>query len=446
MAGNFYGFSAQALDLSYIGQAGAAVANTVQQLPATMEAQNKRDLLKAQVEQLKLDLPKAEEIRKAGRDQAIERYQTELGLSDEEMTDRIKAGIEARYYSPVMGDEKTDPSKAVLRWSDADTKLEVAIKAEKEKRDKTRGAAAAQQVATQPTRVSDSAADLSIGPPEQIAKPAPQYQEDALAAYGDLSASGGAPVQETKDLLQQPGIAALPKRPEPDKPLTEYQKWEMKFKEDEVKAKKIEDAHKTNASDAKDRDANVKWALTTETDYLAGSKTALEKASRLKQAIIKLKAGKVLDINDTAGLTDGPTDLETLQQEYENANDMVARSKEAARKFGAIAKAVAKGSSIADASGQYDTAATNSAVSVVKDQATQAANTPPVFNSTPGVLKSPVVAAMEAAGKKYDTSLQMILNRLPSETRLIIERKVDEARAQGLSDQDIATRLLAAGK
>jgi hypothetical protein len=445
MAGNFYGFSAQAPDLSFVGQAGAIIGNTIQQLPATIEAENKRALLKTQLEQLKLDVPKAEEVRRQRIAEAVKEYQTELGLSDDQMTDRIKTGIEARYYSPIMGDEQTDPGKAILRWSDADTKFQANLKVQKEQLDKTRGASAAQSVVG-PQRVSNPAADLSIGPPEQITTPGAATQEQALSMYGDLTAAGRAPVMKAEDVKQYPEIAALPKAPEPEKPLTAYQKWEMKFKEDDAKAKKIEDSLKSRTQTDKEKNDNFKWAMNSEIEYLAGSKTAKDKASRLKTALIKLKSGKTLDANEVADLSDGPTDLESLQKEYENANDMILASKEAARKFGAMAKLINDGMSPGDAAKKYDTDATNSAVSVVKDQATRAANEPPIFDATPGILKPAIATIVEAAGKKYDTNLQVILNRLPSETRLIIERKIDEARAQGLSDQDIATRLLAAGK
>lgn len=435
-------FRYQVPDLSFIKQAGSQFASGVMATGEAIDKKKERDTLLARTA---VDYQTAETARKSRVKTAIDQYKAAMGVT--EVDPRIEAGIEARFYYPFTADEKTNASKGLSRLFDANEKYEAWLKTQKEQADKSAAATAARSV-TQSQRVSDPAADLSVGPPEQITVPGATTQEQALSAYSDLSAAGKAPAQTADQLRQQPAIAALPKTPtvEPEKPLTAYQKWQMKVHDDEVKAKQIEDAVKRGADTAKDRDTNVKWALDRETDYLAGSKSATEKASRLKQAIIKLKSGKVLDVAEVSGLTDGPTDLETLQQEYDNANEMITKSKEAARKYGSMAKSIGKGSSVASAAQEYDAETAASALAVTKQKAGEVANPPSILPTVPAGIQPPAVAGMQQASKTYSNDLQVILNQLEPSTRLVIQRQIDDAKMKGLTDEDIVIRLKAKAK
>jgi hypothetical protein len=359
--------------------------------------------------------------------ESVNRFVTELTEADPSIS-KEKAMITAmrRLPGPIKGISNEDNLKSLLSASvNADKYIEEFKKTATAKADQQKAATAAQSV-TQPQRSYGLERDTGRGFTEQnITKeiPAPQYQEQAIGAYGDLSARGEAPIQTAEQLQQQPSIAALPKTPEQEKPLTAYQKWEMKFKEDEAKRKSIEDKHKEGKGDAKDRDDNVKWAAGKETDYLAGAKSGTEKASKLKQAIIKLKTQMekgqppILEMDDVSELRgmgfDGKTDLESLSEELDSVNKIINSSKAEAKKFGAIAKSVAKGGSVSESYAKFRSDQINIALDAIKR------------NVAPG----------------YSGGTEQLLSWLPEELKQPIREKIAEAKNRGLTEAEIVRGL-----
>ena len=363
---------------------------------------------------------------------AVEGFVNSAVESDPEMT-REKASIAAaRFFSKPTPDLDAETNiKLLLDASTrAETQLEK-IKAGAVGRQKTKGA----QAAVEPQRRYGLERDTGQGFTEADVideRPAPQYQEEAIGRYGESAATGGVPAQTAQELRDQPSIAALPKTPEP---LTAYQKWQMRFKEDQAQRESIAKRQAKGDMSSKELDKNLRYVMTKETDYLAGAKSNTEKASKLKSAIIKLKTQMennkppLLDASIESDLRssgyDGGTDLNSLERGFAAANKMVMDSKAEAKRFGKMAQELSKGSSLPEA---YQAGGTPEQA---RDEVAGYAEALQFIQTK----LAPTLSGVHG-------TVNQILNQLPETLRPVIQEKVEQAKARGYSDFQIKEILL----
>lgn len=208
----FYGYTEQPKSYAHIGAAGMILGSAIQQLPAARDAADKRKLLQSQLAQLKLDAAKAEEVRQQRVAEAVVEYKETLGLKDDDVNDRLATKIEATFYSPAMGDERNNPEKAIMRWSDADSKFKDYLNKEAIKKYRSETQTREEQVVGGP---AGRQAPGAVGVQDQGVKRMPQdlstMQESALQEPRAVSAVSYTPnSQERRGIAGRMGIAEAP--------------------------------------------------------------------------------------------------------------------------------------------------------------------------------------------------------------------------------------------
>lgn len=210
-----YGAAVQPIDYSFIGQAGTTLGKTIQQLPAAHDAMLKRKRLEENLKKLGLRKQDAELIRRTRVNEALEEYKTKMDITDPEMSERIKTKIESTFWPSAMISDKVDDS--LKQMSDNDTKFTTWL--DRQVLDKTKKAAAGA------TQRAVAGGEMPTGPERETGRgftetdittlaPA-QTREEAMSRYAEMVEREEAPILKTEELEQQPGIAALPERPEP---------------------------------------------------------------------------------------------------------------------------------------------------------------------------------------------------------------------------------------
>jgi hypothetical protein len=366
---------------------------------------------------------------------------TQNGMSSE------KAAIEARkrIIKPFSDLEPEAQMKMLVDSSlKADAFLDK-IAEENKTKQQTQQKSEAAQKATEPSRSygPEQPVDLGRGPGSMITeqdvtseKQAPQYQEQALSRYGEMAAGGEALPQSTKELQNQPAISALPKTPEPQKPMSEYEKASLKLREDANNISRI----RANKGDSAEFDKNLRYAQDRQDDVAADQLRYSERLAKLRQAKVKLKAGKKLDdkllqfmseegmnaVSPDVGELDGA--ISQYQDLLDQVEDVKVQTDETVKELietKSLARALKKGrekkAEVIREREQENENVVTAAKNWIKGQS------PSLFYSNVG----------PTAG------IQKIINELPSENfKSVIQTKVEEARKMNVSDEAIYRRLL----
>ncbi|MFA5166784.1 MAG: hypothetical protein WC449_05865 [Candidatus Paceibacterota bacterium] len=208
----YYGYTEQPKNYGHIAAAGTILGGAIQQLPAAQDAADKRKLLQSQLAQLKLDATKAEEVRLQRVAEAVVEYKETLGLKDDDVNDRLATKIEATFYSPAMGDERNNPEKAIMRWSDADSKFKDYINREAIKKYRSETQTREEQVIGGP---AGRQVPWTVGVQDQGVRRMPQdlstMQESALQEPRAVPAVSYTPnSQERRGIAGRMGISEEP--------------------------------------------------------------------------------------------------------------------------------------------------------------------------------------------------------------------------------------------
>lgn len=256
--------------------------------------------------------------------------------------------------------------------------------------------------------------------------PPAQYQEEAIGTYGQMQAEGRAPVQPAKELREQAPIAALPKRPEPPKPMTEYQKAMLKLKKDANDISRM----KASKGDTEQLDKNLKWAQDRQDDVAANEMKYNEKLTKLRQAKVKINAGKKLNDEaidfltgegiDATNLTGPLADMRQLDDAISGYQDLLTTVEDLKSSADETVKALVETRSLSKAISKGREKQGQS-----KEQQKEAAYRYIKNNATPTLY----------------TSVDVFLNAIPRNLRTSVEDEIEEAKSMGASDQEILQAL-----
>lgn len=424
----------QAPDYSFIGQAGRQFAAGVQALPAAIDAQQKRKLLKDQLAQLKVDVAKVNQVRTQRINEAVQEYKDATGETND-----IKAtAFVAKYYLPLTGDERNDPSKAIIRLNSADDKFYPKINELKVLRESQETANVAQnvvagrQMAGAPTEIpmqTPTPMGEQPVPSEPITEqaitqePAATTRQQAYARYGEEMAAERAPIRTEKELTQQPAIAALP---ETEKPLTEYQKMMLKLKEDANKIARVRAAR--GSSD--DYNKNLRWAQDRQDEIAADELKYTEKVTKLRQAKVKMMAGQKLSSIQAQIIAEEGFDPVTVSTDE-------------------ISSAIEKYSSLLNEVEVNKESADTLLKELAENKNLSKAITAGRETREKGIKNIPVNEAMKfirenVSGKISTTngSTRQLIDMLPDNLKGTISTKVNNLKAKGVPDNNILKMLL----
>lgn len=334
-----YGATVQPIDYGFVGQAGTQLGRSIQQLPAAQDALTKRKQLEENLKKLGLRKQDAELIRRTRVNEALDEYKTKMGITDTEMDNRLKTKIEAQFWPSSMVGDDVDSSLKMM--SDNDTKYAAWL--DKQVLDKTKKeASGATQKAVGPGKQYGPEVETGKGFTEQdiTSLAPPKTQEEAMGRYGEMASRGEAPIQTTKELQQQPSIAALPKAQKPQKvdPLLDLKKRNLELKNatEEARAKALRAAsqQKTDKPATEGIDDAIKDVMDMRFTLDRSIRDDMKLISALNTAIKKQEENQ-WDIQAAQSLSDagwtGPTDdiqvlkdglLETRKEQARKKNEL----------------------------------------------------------------------------------------------------------------------------
>ena len=378
--------------------------------------------------------------------ETVNRFVTEMKEADPSISDE-KARITAmrKLPSPMEGISSEDNLKNLLAASlSADKYIEELQKTKKSELKTRQAATAAQSAVTggreygMPKQIEAPGGEFEEQNITETAPPA-RYQEEAMSTYGQMAAEEKVPVQTTSELKEQPAIAALPKRPEPEKPMTEYQKEMLNLKRASNEIARM----KAAKGDTDNIDKNLRWAQDRQDDIESYKMKYSEKLAKLRQAKVKINAGKKLNEEmlqfltdegiNVAQITRPNADMAELTKAIDNYYNLMsnvdkleAEADETVKglvETGNLSKAISKGrkkkEEITTRQTEEKGALLSNAMQWIKTQS------PSLFYST-----------------DPEMGIQKIINELPVNLSSVVKESIDTARNRGVSDEAIYNRLL----
>lgn len=423
----YYGFEARPVDYSFIAQAGAQIGSSIQQLPAAKEAMEKRKRFEENLVKLKLRKDQAEGVRQQRVGEMIEEYQQRMNIPQAD--ERIKSKIESIFMSKMLLGDDVDASLKLM--SDNDSKFEAWLNNQVSEKNKKEGASAA-EIATKGGRQYGPEVDTGRGFTEQTLQreaPPAQYQEQAMARYGEMAARGEAPIQTTKELEQQPSIAAMQKTP-PEQiadPLFDLKRRNLELKNATEMAReaalKAQAARARNQGRTEDVDKALKDVVSQRFTLDRSIRDDSKLISTLNKAITQVNEGgdnmEIMQSLTAAGY-DGPIDagslqdllIQTQKEQSNKRNDLATLKKAESALIKGGAGPLAAG--LRSGQAQAATDKTNQLKSAVAQIKTSV---------SPGILKT--------------GNMEQVISFLPAEYKNVMREKVDELKAEGYTDLDI---------